>query len=131
MRCPFSALGLTAEGASTYTFARLMGPQQAARFLLGADWWSAAECKAAGLALDVFPDASFVDDVLAEAQALARWPVASLLETKALLMAPHRDATKRANAAENEALGRLTGGPANVEAVTAFREKREPDFASL
>ncbi len=43
--------------------------------------------------------------------------------------APHIDALKAANIAENEALLVLRGGPANVEAVSAFREKREPDFS--
>jgi len=131
MRCPFSALGLTAEGASTYTFPRLMGPQAAARFLLGAEWWSAQACKDAGLVLDVFPDSTFMDEVMTRAKALARWPLASLLETKALLVAPHLEAMKKANRDENAALGRLSGGPANLEAVAAFRDKRDPDFSQV
>ena len=45
------------------------------------------------------------------------------------MMAPHIEAMKAANIAENEALLGLRGGPANVEAVTAFREKREPNFS--
>ncbi|MCA9844011.1 MAG: enoyl-CoA hydratase/isomerase family protein [Dehalococcoidia bacterium] len=131
LRCPFSALGLTAEACSTYTFSRLMGPQKAARFLLGAEWWDAAACKEAGLALDVFPDAEFMDRVMAFARDLAAWPMPSLIETKGLLMAPHREAMHRANREENEALARLRGGAANVEAMKAFREKREPNFANL
>lgn len=131
LRCPFSALGLTAEGASTYTFPRLMGPAKAARMLLGAEWWSATECKAAGLAMDVLPDEGFLDAVLAKASALAAFPVSSLRETKALLVGPHLAAMKQANHDENRGLGRLSGGPGNIEAVTAFREKRQPNFAGL
>lgn len=131
LRCPFSTLGLTAEGASTYTFPRIMGPQAAARFLLGAEWWPAAQCKADRLALDVFPDEGFLDRVLDHARALARLPMASLLETKSLLVGPHRAAMHQANNDENAALGRLSGGPANLEAVSAFREKRAADFSSL
>jgi hypothetical protein len=33
--------------------------------------------------------------------------------------------------AENAELAELSGGPANLEAVTAFREKRPPDFSTL
>lgn len=131
LRCPFSTLGLTAEGASTYTFPRIMGPQAAARFLLGAEWWSAAECKAARLAFDVFPDEGFLDRVLDYARALAKLPMASLLETKQLLVDPHRKAMHSANHAENEGLVRLSGGPANLEALSAFREKRVADFSNL
>ena len=129
LRCPFSALGLTAEACSTYTFPRLMGPQAAANFLLGAGWLSASQCKASGLALEVFPNEGFLDRVMQEAENLASLPLISLLQTKALMMAPHIEAMKAANIAENEALLGLRGGPANVEAVSAFREKREPNFS--
>jgi enoyl-CoA hydratase/carnithine racemase len=131
LRCPFSTLGLTAEGASTYTFPRIVGPQAAARFLMGAEWWPAAQCKADRLVLDVYPNEGFLDRVLAYARDLARLPMTSLLETKNLLIDPHRAAMHRANQDENEALGRLSGGPANREAVVAFREKRAADFSKL
>ena len=131
LRCPFSTLGLTAEGASTYTFPRIMGPQAAARFLLGAEWWTPQQCKADRLALDVFPDPGFLERVLDYALALAKLPMASLLETKDLLVAPHRAAMHKANEDENAGLRRLSGGPANVEALAAFREKRPADFAGL
>lgn len=131
LRCPFSTLGLTAEGASTYTFPRLMGPQAAARFLLGAEWWSAEQCKADRLVLDVWPDDGFLERVMSYATSLARLPLASLLGTKALLVGPHREAMHRANEAENESLRRLSGGPANLEAVAAFREKRPADFSRV
>jgi len=131
LRCPFSTLGLTAEGASTYTFPRIMGPQAAARFLLGAEWWSAAQCRADRLALEVLPDEGFLDRVLAFAHGLAALPMASLLQTKELLVGPHREAMHAANRAENEGLRRLAGGPASLEAVAAFREKRPADFSRL
>lgn len=131
LRCPFSTLGLTAEGASTASFPRIMGPQAAARFLLGAEWWSAEQCKADRLVLDVLPDGGFLDRVMAWATDLARLPAASLLATKELLVGPHRAALHEANRAENEGLRRLGGGPANLEALAAFREKRPADFARL
>jgi enoyl-CoA hydratase/carnithine racemase len=131
LRCPFSTLGLTAEGASTYTFPRIMGPQAAAQFLFKAEWWPAAQCKADRLVLDVFPDEGFLDRVLDQARDLASLPMASLLETKSLLIAPHREAMHKANEEENQGLRRLSGGPANREAVAAFREKRAADFSKL
>lgn len=131
LRCPFSALGLTAEGASTVSFPRIMGPQAAARFLMGAEWWSADQCRADRLVLEVYPDAGFLDRVLAWATELARLPLASLVTTKELLVGPHRAALHQANRDENEGLRRLGGGPANREALTAFREKRPADFSRL
>lgn len=131
LRCPFSTLGITAEGASTYTFSRIMGPQAASWFLLGAVWMSAEECKKVNLALEVFPDDDFMAEVMQRAQHLARMPLASLKETKALLMAPHRDEMHAANRRETDGLASLSGGPANIEAIKAFQQKREPDFSSI
>ncbi len=129
LRCPFSTLGLTAEGASTYTFPRIMGPQAAARFLMGAEWWPAQQCKAYGLVLDIFADDGFRERVMEFARDWAKLPLASLLQTRELLVGPHREAMHRANHAENDALAKLSGGPANLEAVAAFREKRPADFS--
>lgn len=131
LRCPFSTLGLTAEGASTYTFPLIMGPQAASRFLLGAGWWSAERCLADRLVLEVCPNDETLDRAMAYASELGRMPMASLLQTKDLLVGPHRAAMHRANADESEALRRLGGGPANLEALRAFREKRPADFTGL
>ena len=130
-RCPFSALGVTAEASSTNTFSRLMGHQQASWILLSSEWVSAEECVAAGLALKVYPDEGFMDHVMEHANTLARLPIISLTQTKALIMAPHREAMAKAILEENAALAQLRGAPANQEALSAFMEKREPDFSAL
>lgn len=131
LRCPFSTLGLTAEGASTSTFPRIMGPQAASRFLLGAEWWSAAQCHADRLVLEVCPDGETLERAMGYAAELSRLPMASLVQTKELLVGPHREAMHRANADEGEGLRRLGGGPANLEALRAFGEKRPADFTGL
>tara|TARA_B100000676_G_C18037445_1_gene822621 strand:+ start:741 stop:1496 length:756 start_codon:yes stop_codon:yes gene_type:complete len=131
LRCPFSALGLTAEACSTYTFPMLMGRHKASWFLLSAEWLSAQQCADAGLVADVLPDEGFLEAVQEKAATLARLPMSSLRQTKSLIMAPHREAMRTAARAENEGLASLRGGTANVEAVTAFAEKREPDFSGI
>ena len=112
LRCPFSSLGITAEGASTYTFSRLMGHQAASWFLLSAEWLSASQCKDANLALEVFPDGVFMASVMDKATLLASMPLASLCETKSLMMAPHKAAMHAANQLETAGLAKLSGGPA-------------------
>ena len=52
-------------------------------------------------------------------------------EAKRLVVGPDRERLKAVIDAENAALARLSGGPANREAVAAFREKRKPDFSAL
>ena len=127
-RTPFSTLGLTAEAGSTYTFSRLLGPQQATWVLMSAEWFSATECVNMGLAKQVVPDADLSKAVYQQAEVLASLPIASLIKTKELLMAPHKDALKAAFERENRGLAELLGGPANKEAIAAFMEKRDADF---
>ena len=132
LRCPFSTLGLVAEAGSTRTFPALLGRQQAMWFLMASEWLSAAQCKEAGLALDVFPDDGFMDAVGEKAGHLAALPPESLVAAKRLIVdAAERERLKNVIAAENAALAKLSGGPANREAVAAFREKRQADFSNL
>ena len=132
LRCPFSTLGLVAEAGSTRTFPALMGRQRAMWFLMASEWMSAAECKHAGIALDVLPDEGFLEAVQEKAAQLARLPRESLAAAKRLIVDDEaRVGLKAVIAAENAALAGLSGGPANLEAVAAFREKREADFSKL
>jgi enoyl-CoA hydratase/carnithine racemase len=131
LRCPFSALGLTAEAASTFTLPLLMGRQRANWFLLSAEWMSAAQCVEAGLALELLEAEQLMPRVLDQAEKLARLPLVSLQTTKKLLLDPIREQLRASIAAENAGLAELAGGAANREALRAFREKREPEFSAL
>ena len=128
LRCPFSALGLTAEAASTYTFPALMGRQKASWFLLSSEWMSAEDCVESGLALECLAHEELIPRVMNRAEVLAALPSESLKKTKSLMMSHHIDAMKAAIKAENVGLAELAGGPANMEALSAFRDKREPVF---
>ncbi|MFM7121269.1 MAG: enoyl-CoA hydratase/isomerase family protein [Gammaproteobacteria bacterium] len=131
LRCPFSALGLTAEAASTLTFPALMGRQRASWFLLSAEWMDASACLAAGLAMEIVPSDQLLDRTLAQARVLAALPLASLIQTKSLILEPLRPQLRAVAERENAALAAMVGQPANREALNAFREKRAPDFAGL
>ena len=131
LKCPFTSLGVAPEAASSYLLPRLMGHQQAAWMLLSAEWISAEEAQACGLVWRVCAP----DDLLAEAtrhaELLASRPVASLVAVKRTMTAPLRAQIDAARARENAAFAELMGGPANLEALTAFAEGREPDFTGL
>ena len=131
LRCPFSTLGLTAEAGSTYLFPFLMGRQKASWFLLSAEWMSGPECAEAGLAMMSVPLDQLLDTVNAKAQTLAKLPIASLIQTKKLIIDPHREQIKAVFNEEKKALAKLVGGPANKEALSAFVVKREPNFSGL
>ena len=131
LRCPFSALGLTAEAGSTYMLPRLMGRQQASWFLMAAEWMNGPECARTGLVMESMPLQELMATVRARAEVLAALPLASLTTTKALIMDPLRPQLRASIKAENKGLAELVGGAANKEALAAFREKREADFSRL
>ena len=131
LRCPFSALGLTAEAASTVTFPAMLGPQAANWVLLSSEWLDARTCKEYGMVFEVVADNVLLQHTLERAQVLASKPLASLITTKEMLMAPRREALREASEIETAGLGSLMGGPANQEALAAFAERREPDFSSF
>ena len=131
LRCPFSRLGLVPEAGSTMLFPELMGRQAANWFLMSAEWLDAGACKEHGLVYAVCAPDELMATTMAHAQTLAALPLASLRGTKELMMAPRRDALRAVFRAENAALAALRGGPANMEAIAAFRDKREPDFSRL
>jgi enoyl-CoA hydratase/carnithine racemase len=94
-------------------------------------WVSAHEALDWGLAWRVVPGDALLDEALRIAAEIAKMPTSSLVATKRLVLASRADLVRAANLREQQAFQRLLGGPANVEALTAFLEKREPDFAGL
>ena len=120
LRCPFSALGLTAEAGSTFAFPLLLGKQRASWFLLASEWMTAEECVSAGLALESVADADLLEAVTARARTLCELPQASLVATKRLIGAPFKEQLLASIAAENAALDALVGKPANREALIAL-----------
>ena len=131
VRCPFTALGVAPEAASSLTFPLLMGRQHATWALLSSEWLSAEECLATGLAWKVCEPASLMDETLAAAGVIAAKPLASLLECKRTIVAALRTPIVEARLREDEAFRRLMGRPANLEAMMAFAERRTPDFVAI
>jgi 1,4-dihydroxy-2-naphthoyl-CoA synthase len=67
----------------------------------------------------------------AQARRLAAKPLASLLESKRLMKAGQAALLARQIAEEGASFARMLGEPAAREALTAFKEKRKPDFSKL
>jgi enoyl-CoA hydratase/carnithine racemase len=131
VRCPFTMLAVAPEAASSYTFPVLLGRQRAAWALMSSEWISAEECLDAGLAWKVCDADALMAETMSAARVLADKPLASLLECKRVIAAASRGPIAEARARENEAFRRLMGQPANVEALSAFAERRAPDFVAI
>jgi enoyl-CoA hydratase/carnithine racemase len=128
MRLPFANLGLVPEIGSSYTLQAAIGRQRASELMFTAEWIDAARAVEVGLAARCYPDDRVLDEALAKAHEIAQWPVSSLRAIKQTLQVAHRAGIEAAREAEDEAMRRLAGSPENLEAITAFLQKREPDF---
>lgn len=131
LKCPFTSLGVAPEAASSYLFPQLLGRQNAAWMLLSSAWVGAAEAKEMGLVWKVCEPEDLLPEARKHAEILAARPISSLVAVKRTMTEPLRAEIAAARDRENAAFAELMGGPANLEALTAFAEGREPDFTNL
>jgi len=131
LRAPFVPLGVVPEAASSALMPMRMGNQRAALKLYTGDWITADEAVESGLALRAVEPDELMPVTLDLAHRIATMPVASLRGTKELVVASRLDAVRAARTREDLAFRSMIGQPANLEAIRAFLEKREPDFSKL
>ena len=131
LRLPFASLGLVPEWGSSYMLQANIGAQRAAELFYTAEWVDADKALAYGIAAAVLPDPDLFAHALARAQEIARWPVNSLREIKRSLRLHHLPALDLAIRAEQAGMQRQAGSPENIEAITAFMERRAPDFSKF
>jgi enoyl-CoA hydratase/carnithine racemase len=131
LRAPFVTLGVVPEAAASYLLPIVIGHQRAAELLYTARWIDAEESVALGLTLAVVPRAQLLETALAKAAEIAANPPNAVRHTKRLLKIWRRDAVAAARQREDEAFQERLGTPENMEAISAFFEKRRPDFDKL
>ena len=81
-----------------------------------------------GVSFKLCSDKELLDVTMEHAQVLAAKPISSLIASKKLIMDPIRERIQTARKDEDNAFAELLGKPANLEALQAFAEKRDPDF---
>lgn len=128
MRFPFASLGLVTEAAAAYLGPATIGYKQAAELLFTAEFFGADKALEYGIATRVYTDEELSSKALEKAREMAQWPVDSLVEIKRIMKAMHGDKIDLARKLEMEGFGKLMGSPANMEAFSAFMERRAPDF---
>jgi len=128
MKMPFSSLGLVTEAAACYLAPLIMGHKQAAELIFTAAWFDAQKAKEYNIATDIVPDDKLLEITIAKAREIAKWPVSSLVEIKRMMKSAHNEQIQKARTLEDQGMRKLAGGAENIEAITAFLEKREPNF---
>ncbi|XP_020030578.2 enoyl-CoA delta isomerase 2 isoform X1 [Castor canadensis] len=101
---PFTQLGQTAEGCSSYTFPKIMGPAKAIEMLIFGKKLTAHEACAQGLVTEVFPDSTFQKEVWARLKAYAKLPPNAMRISKELIRHNEKEKLHAVNAEESTAL---------------------------
>jgi enoyl-CoA hydratase/carnithine racemase len=130
-KTPFTSLGVAPEAASSLLFPALVGWQDAAHILFTSRWVTAQEAVDLGFAWKLCAPDDLMSRTLEVATEIASMPVSSLVATKRVMGAARSDQIAAARAREDAEFARLIGSPANTEALTAFLEKRDPDFTGM
>jgi enoyl-CoA hydratase/carnithine racemase len=131
LRAPFVPLGVVPEAAGSLLMPVVMGNQRAAVKLYTGDWITADEAVECGLAIRAVEPDELMGVAMTLARRIAAMPVASLRATKQLVVDGRIDAVRAARAREDAVFTKMIGEPANMEAISAFLEKRDPDFNNL
>ncbi len=126
---PFVPLGLVPEAGSSLLLPLLAGHQRAAELLLLGRPFGVEKAIAAGFVNECVAEAELLAHARTAALALAALPAESVRLTKELLKRTQLDALSRRMADEAELFRARLASPEAAEAMTAFFEKRAPDFS--
>jgi len=126
---PFVPLGITPEFGSTYILPLLAGYQRAAELLLLGQPFTAEKAKEVGIVTAVFPRESLFSEAQKAAATIAALPPESLRLTKQMMKKRHAQAVRETIAEEVKVFHERLGSAEAKEAMSAFLEKRKPDFS--
>ena len=129
LQLPFVNLGLCPEYASSYLVPRLVGQQKAAELFLLGEPFSGAEAAALGLVTRAVPEAELTEFAHAKIARLALQPPGAVRRTKALLRVATSLAVDSSLSTEYTGFAAGLASDECKESVTAFFEKRAPDFS--
>ena len=128
---PFARLGLVPEFGSTVLLPMLIGQRKAAELMYTAQTIDAPRVMELDLATELCNDSEVLNQAKGKAAEIAQWPSSSLQKIKRLMKAPYLQQLIEAIKEENRTLNGSVGSPENLEAISAFMEKRKPDFSQF
>ncbi len=129
-RTPFISLAVVPEAASSLLMPKSIGYQRAAQMLLFGEPMDAQAAVACGLVSQVCPADTLQATVAADAARIAELPRRALRNGKRLLRRDEEPVATRIRH-EMELFGAALQSAESQEAMSAFIEKRKPDFSGL
>lgn len=124
----FSKIGLIPDSGGTFFLPRLIGFQRASALMMLGDKISAQEARAMGMIYKAVPDVDFETMVHQIATKLAEMPTKGLAYTKKALNRSMQNSLSSQLALEEQLQTKAGGTKDYTEGVTAFLEKRKPNF---
>jgi enoyl-CoA hydratase/carnithine racemase len=128
---PFVSLGLVPEFASSHLIPQLMGQRKAAEKLLLGDPFTGADAVECGIANAVLPTAEVAPHARRIAERFNALPPGAVRASKKLMRGAVADQLLKTIAGENEVFAERLTSPEAKEAVSAFFQKRKPDFSQF
>jgi len=128
---PFVNLGAVPEAGSSQLFPAAIGWRGAAEFLIAGDRMTAARAEQLGLINRVVSPGALTDQALAVARRIAERPPEAVRQTKRLMKGDHMPGMEALMREEMMKFGERIKSAEMQEAVSAFLQKRKPDFSKL
>ena len=127
---PFVNLGLVPEFGSSWSLPARFGYIRAAELFMLGQPFNATLAAEIGLVTRVVPDAELLATATQIAEKLAAKPIGALRATKKLLRGSSRAQIEQAIKAETEEFSSRVRSAEVKEVLTAFMEKRSPNFST-
>lgn len=124
----FTAIGLIPDSGTTWLLPHMVGISRAIELTMTNRRMSADEAKDVGIVASVVDDDQVMDEAKALAATLSDMVPDSLVTTRRLIREAADLPLREALSAERAQQSRLGRTPEHLEGVSAFLEKRKPDF---
>ncbi|XP_075172600.1 enoyl-CoA delta isomerase 2-like [Anomaloglossus baeobatrachus] len=121
---PFSKLGQHPEGCSSYTFPKIMGLGKATEVLLFNKTLTAQEACSVGLVTEVFPDATFQQEVWSRLRNYATLPKTCLALSKELIRNVEKEKLHYVCEKEFELLAKRVNSEDAINAIKEFFQRK-------
>lgn len=124
----YSAIGMSADGCSSWLLPRLIGLRRTQELFLTNRRLSAAEALALGLVTEVVPDAALAERARELATGFARGPSRAYGAVKRLLAQSSGNGMETQMALESRSMAEMARTCDGREGIAAFAAKRRPEF---
>tara|TARA_R110000782_G_scaffold178962_3_gene269796 strand:- start:4863 stop:5636 length:774 start_codon:yes stop_codon:yes gene_type:complete len=126
---PFVNIGLCPEAGSTHILSALMGHQKISELILLGERFNAEQAENFGIVNKVIAANELETTAMESVKRIAEQPPNAVQASKALLRAAMHDQIVEASQREAERFISMLNDEEAKEALTAFMEKRKPDFS--